>query len=115
MRSGRAVGYLFGYGETLQRVSPRRAALFAGGVGSEGEAMKILWGVREGRSVVSVTGDRLDAPGTFVRSFRSVGGIAGGDYVYYASIVDIPSAGCWRLTIGSPGTRGRFAVLALDP
>lgn len=114
MRAGRVVGYLYGYGETLQRLSPGRAALFAGGTGSKGEAMKVLWAARGGRSVVTVAGDRLHAPGSFLQSFSSVGVIGSGDWVYYASIVDLPEAGCWRLTIGPSRWRSRFALLAFD-
>jgi hypothetical protein len=115
MRAGRTVGYLFGYGETLQRLSPGRAALFTGSDRAAGDAMKILWAVRGGsRRLLTIAGDRLDASGAFSESFPVVGVAGAGDWAYYASIVDIPAAGCWRLTVLSPGKRGRFAVLAID-
>ncbi len=114
MRAGRTVGYLFGYGETLKRMSPGRAALFTGGEGMSGESMKILWAVRDSRRLLTVAGDRLDAPGAFHESFGAVGVSGAREWGYYASIVNIPTAGCWRLTVLSPAKRGRFAVLAID-
>jgi hypothetical protein len=114
MRAGRTVGYLFGYGETLRQLSPGRVALFTGGNRAAGEAMKILWAVRDGRRVLTIRGDRLDGPGTFVDSFDTVGVAGAGSWGYHASIVGITAAGCWRLTALSPSTRGRFAVLAID-
>ena len=117
MRAGRTVGYLFGYGEELRRLSPGRAALYTGGEGPPplGGSMKILWAVRDSRRLLTIAGDRLDGPGTYLESFGAVG-VAGdaGDWGYYASIVSIPTAGCWRLTALSPGKRGRFAVVAID-
>lgn len=114
MRAGRTVAYLFGYGETLRRLSPGRAALFTGGTGTAGENMKVLWAVRDSRRLLTIAGDRLDGPGTFSESFAAVGVTGAGDWGYYASIVSIPSAGCWRLTALSLGKRGRFAVIAID-
>jgi hypothetical protein len=114
MRAGRTVAYLFGYGETLQRLSPGRVAIFTGSDRAAGEAMKILWAVRDGRRLLTIAGDRLDGPGTFQESFDTVGVAGAGEWGYHASIVSIPTAGCWRLTARSPGKRGRFAVVAID-
>jgi hypothetical protein len=114
MRAGRTVGYLFGYGETLRQLSPSRAAIFAGSDRAAGEAMKILWAVRDGRRLLTIAGDRLDGPGTFRESFDIVGVAGAGEWGYHASIVSIPAGGCWRLTVLSPTRRGRFAVLAID-
>jgi len=114
MRAGRTVAYLFAYGTTLRQRSPARAALFTGGTGTAGESMKILWAVRDGRRTVSIQGDRLDAAGSFSESFPAVGVSGARDWGYYASIVRIPAAGCWRLTVLSPAKRGRFAVIAID-
>ncbi len=114
MRAGRTVAYLFGYGETLRRLSPGRASLFTGGTGTAGESMKILWAVRDGRRTVSIVGDRLDGAGSFAESFPAVGVSDARGWSYYASIVSIPTAGCWRLTVLSAAKRGRFAVVAID-
>jgi hypothetical protein len=114
MRAGRTVGYLFAYGEQLRRLSPGRAALFTGGTGTVGESMKILWAVRDSRRLLTIAGDRLDGPGAFSESFGAVGVAGAGHWGYHASIVSIPTAGCWRLTARSPSTRGRFAVVAID-
>jgi hypothetical protein len=111
MRAGRTVGYLFGSALPL---SPGRAALYTGGIGPGGGSMKVLWAVRDSRRTVTIAGDRLDGPGTFSESFPGASVSGARDYGYYPSIVDIPAAGCWRLTVLSPGKRGRFAVLAFD-
>jgi hypothetical protein len=111
MRAGRTVGYLFG---SAYRLSPGRAALFTGGTGPAGENMKVLWAVRDGRRTITVVGDRLDGAGTFSDSFGGASVAGDGEWGYYPSIVDVPAAGCWRLTVLSPAKRGRFAVLAID-
>jgi len=115
MKAGAVVGYLYAYGDELQERSPRRAALFAGGEGPNGEVEKILWFVRRGGAGVSVGGRRLDGQGAFTRSFPKVGVPDARGGSYYASIIDLPSAGCWRLTVRQLGVRGRFAVLAFEP
>lgn len=76
--------------------------------------MKVLWAVRDSGRLLAIAGDRLDGPGMFREAFGAVGVAGAGDWGYYASIVSVPSAGCWRLTALSPGKRGRFAVVAID-
>ncbi len=114
MRAGRTVGYLFGYGETLQRTLAGRAALFTGGAGPSRESHEDPLGGARQSATVSLAGDRLDAAGSFPSHFPAIGVSGARAWGYYASIVSIPTAGCWRLTVLSPAKRGRFAVVAID-
>jgi hypothetical protein len=79
-----------------------------GGV-TGGYATKILWHIPGGSAVVTINGQRLDAPGRFRQRFP----VSGHDD--YPSIVRIPTAGCWRVTVSSAQHTGRFALLAVSP
>ena len=114
MEAGKVVGYLYGYGDDLRSRSPGRAALFTGGKGPDGRS-KILWFARGGQTSLSVTGVRLDGSGKFARRFPEVGVANSRGGSYHASIIDLPSAGCWRLTVRSLRAQGRFALLGIAP
>ena len=107
------VGMLFGYDARL--VDPQRPAfaLWAGGKAPEGWNTKVLWLVPIGRGDRSmvIRGRSLDGSGgSFMQSFVRAGGGGG-----YPSIVELPSAGCWRLDVSSGGVKGAFVVKAVAP
>jgi hypothetical protein len=63
--------------------------------------MKVLWMVDGSGPRAVLTGTRLDAPGNFTERLRGVGG--------FASVVRVPAAGCWKLTVHAG--RGRASVI----
>jgi hypothetical protein len=102
------VGHLFYYGPLRWgRSRVRDFRIYSGGAAPGGRLqMKILWSGPErleGRTLV-VRGTRLGRPGRFVRTL-AVG----------PSIVNVPSPGCWRLTLRAGGVTTRLTVLALRP
>jgi hypothetical protein len=112
-RQGRKViGHLFYYGQSLREQSGGRLMIYTGGELPGGGSAKILWMVRPvSSSQVVITGRQLDGPGTFVQQFRSASATEG---IVFPSSVDVPSAGCWLLTLRNGRVAGRFAVVAVD-
>jgi hypothetical protein len=68
--------------------------------------MKILWTMRRPGRWLTLRGTRLDAPGAFTQRWR------GGREV--PSIVDVPAAGCWRLSLDSGKTHAAVVIDAVD-
>ena len=112
-RQGRKViGHLFYYGEPLRQQSGGRLTIYTGGELPGGGSTKILWIVRPlFSSQVIISGRQLDGPGTFEQWERSASSSTG---TVFPSIVDVPSAGCWLLTVRNGRLAGRFAVTAID-
>lgn len=101
--SSRIVGYLFYYGTSVMGDSrfnrSAGVAIPVGGTIPAGEtspaaSAKILWVPRRnaGRRLL-ILGRRLDGPGSFTQSQPGASGRS------FPSIVEIPSAGCWQLTL----------------
>jgi hypothetical protein len=110
----RIVGYLFYYSSVLgdRRVSQERGVVIpTGGAVPGGANAKILWVPPRGRPArwLLITGRRLDRPG----SFRERLPIAGGPS--FPSIVTVPRAGCWRLTLSSGATHATVVLRAVYP
>ena len=84
--------------------------LYAGGRNGA-LATKILWAFPTRRSgrVLRVTGRRVDGAGTYTARFPSAGG---GEF---PSILSLPSAGCWTLTLRTGGVRRSLVVQAVEP
>jgi hypothetical protein len=110
IHAGPVSGYLFYYGANGPwKTQPERVMITAGGGVPGGYATKILWHVRGGSLSVSLVGRRLDGPGRFTQHFSGVGG------GFFPSIVVVPNAGCWRITVRSGARSGRFAFVAIAP
>ena len=108
-RAHQIVGYLFYYADR-SRPTGSRWTIWAGGESADSVATKILWAMRKGTATaLSVVGTRLDAVGSFRDRFASIGG------GMFPSIVVVPQAGCWRLTLRAGRSVVRFAVLAVPP
>jgi hypothetical protein len=97
----------------------RRARIWAGGRAPDGANTKILW-VFLGESAASragdelrVTGRRLDGPGSFADSFAAIGYEGSDGAPSYASIIDVPRPGCWRLTLTSGSLRATVDLVAV--
>ena len=87
-----------------------RAVIYAGGRAPEGWSTKFLWSSPRSRGDLELAGRRLDGTGSFRQRLHSASSTdppVTGDV--YPSIVNIPTAGCWGLTLRSPGVAG-FAV-----
>ncbi|MGH3002701.1 MAG: hypothetical protein ACRDM1_08600 [Gaiellaceae bacterium] len=73
---------------------------------------KVLWIARRpgaGRSI-SISGSRLDRPGRFEARYpRALSGSQ------FPSYVEVPQAGCWRVTVRSGRLVGRVVFAAVDP
>ena len=86
------------------------ATLPAGGVTAEGKNAKVLWVVSQDYGAgLTVEGRRTDAPG----SYSAVFGMATSPKGHFPSIIELPSDGCWNLTLTSGDTRGEVTFLAV--
>ena len=60
-------------------------------------------------------GHNLDGPGTFHETFAAISYEGQKGAPSFASIVELPTPGCWRLTLWTTGDlRGTVDVLAVD-
>ena len=94
---------------------PPNFALWAGGQAPPpGPNQKILWIVRNSHAsgTIVVRGRELTTGKTFSASFDRVfdASAAPADGREYASIIDAPKAGCWRLDVSSGGAKGSLIV-----
>ena len=113
IHAGPVVGYLFYYGaDGPWKTQADRVLISTQGQASGGGATKILWRVRGGSKAVRIVGKRLDAAGSF-RQLFPVTQTGGG--AFFPSIVNVPSSGCWRVSVSSGNHVGRFAFWAVEP
>jgi hypothetical protein len=76
-----------------------------------GRAEKIWWWSKTwGGSVLTVTGKRLDGPGSFRQRIRAAVNPVG-----YPSGITVPTAGCWQLTMRTDGWTRKLVVKAVEP
>jgi hypothetical protein len=104
---GRA--YLFYYHAVLAdvRVNQSPGAVIYTGGGTAAFSTKVLWMTDGSGPHGLLVGTRLDAPGKFTQPLRGVGG--------FASIVRVPVAGCWKLTLRAGRRRATLTLEAVDP
>lgn len=109
VRSGGVTGHLFAYnGRALMdgRVNGSDGLVLYTRGGTGNPATKVLWTTRSRSAVLTVLGKRLGAAGAFKQRATGRG--------EFPSIVQIPSAGCWRLSVRSGSKHGTFVVRAVD-
>jgi hypothetical protein len=113
--SGAITGHLFAYTHrTLMdgRVNGSDGfVLYTHGRTPEG-ATKILWRVgtpRRSARTMTIRATQLDGPGAFTQRLPGTGGTS-----QFPSIVDLPAAGCWRLSLQSGRVRAAFVLRAVD-
>jgi hypothetical protein len=93
--------------------------IFTGGVAPGGYNVKVLWmfvspGARaRGSRTVVVDGTQLDGMATFQGEVLEDRLQLGYGPPAYASIIDVPSAGCWRLQVTSGRLTGQFDLRAV--
>lgn len=102
--------YLFFYGAELAdgRVNQSPGVVMYTGGGTSEFSTKILWAPTHPGRRAAITGTQLDGPGAFTQRLSASGGA-------FPSIVSIPSAGCWKLTIRTGKTRATVIARAVDP
>jgi hypothetical protein len=100
-------------------LEPRPSRIWAGGRAPEGYNTKMLWvflgddAVDGAGDELRVSGRRLDGPGRFADSFAGIGYEGSDGAPSYASIIDIPRPGCWRLTLTSGTLRATVDMRAI--
>jgi hypothetical protein len=105
------VALLWYWPEDWQKEHLREARIFTGGVAPAGYNVKILWAfvAREakgrGGSEVTVEGRRLDGAGSFRQEFAAISYEGQEGAPSYASIIDVPELGCWRLSLSTGDLR----------
>jgi hypothetical protein len=73
---------------------------------------KVLWTTRRpgAGATLLITGRRLDKPGRFSSRYPR----ASGGSIQFPSYVEVPEAGCWRVTIRSGTVTGAVTFAAVD-
>ncbi|MGC9974946.1 MAG: hypothetical protein ABSC36_06125 [Gaiellaceae bacterium] len=105
------VGHLFYYpGQKVwQRKRLSKVRIYAGGQSPDGRmSMKILWEIRNqhvSEASMRVKGRRLDGKGSFSDILAGKG--------QFPSIIDIPTPGCWQLTLKGAGATGSVTMIAV--
>jgi hypothetical protein len=89
------------------RVNQSAGAVIYTGGGTTAFSTKVLWMTGGSTRRGLLTGTRLDAPGKFAQQLRGVGG--------FASIVRVPAAGCWKLTLRAGRRHATVTLEAVDP
>ena len=84
------------------------ALLYTGGKTPDGRNTKVLWRARPLGGTLVVSGSRLDGQATFRQEFKGAGGPQSG---YWPSIVVVPEAGCWLLTVRIVGQTGAAGIV----
>jgi hypothetical protein len=92
--------------------------------GGNGPSMKILWAflspvskrlyARSGGGDLIVQTRRLDGPGKTWQRFVPIGYAGQNGAPSFASIVNLPTAGCWRVRLTAGGLRATVDFLAVD-
>jgi hypothetical protein len=113
------VGLLWYWPDAWRQRRLRLARIFTDGVAPAGYATKILWvfvGKRArgiGGAQLVVRGRRLDDEGSFTQTFRAVSYSGQKGAPSYASVVDVPAAGCWKLSLSTGTLRASVVFQAV--
>jgi hypothetical protein len=113
------VGLLWYWPFEWRQRGVRAARIYTGGSAAAGYSTKILWVFTarsargRGATRLAVRGRRLDAPGSFRQEFAAVSYAGQRGAPSYASIVDVPSAGCWRLELSTGSLRASLNFQAV--
>jgi hypothetical protein len=112
-------GLLWYWPESWRKQQVQRARIYVGGEAPQGWTTKILWAflgepakARAGGELV-VRGRRLDGRGSFTQRFGAIGYDGQDGAPSYASIVDVPKAGCWRLRLTTGQVRSTVVFRAV--
>ena len=86
------------------------AVIYAGGRAPEGWNTKFLWWSPRPGSSLTLSGRRIDGVGRFQQTFGSASSDEG---TVFPSIVMIPTAGCWAVTVQTGRTAGLVVFQAV--
>jgi hypothetical protein len=105
------MGHLFYYdsGNTWKREGLTSLHMYSGGESPDGRvSMKILWELRQASPppVLKVRAKRIDGPGSSSQELASTSS----DASQFPSVIDLPTPGCWRLTLTARATTGHVVV-----
>lgn len=105
------VGHLFYYDSRNAWNRERLPALhmYSGGESPDGRlSMKVLWELRSRSAppLLDVLATRIDEPGSSFQRLPSTSS----DASQFPSIIDIPTPGCWRLTLKAGATTGHIVI-----
>jgi hypothetical protein len=105
--------------EAWRRERRRGALIYTGTEMPQGSSTKALWAFlrptqrNRGSGMVTMRGRRLDAPGHFTQRFYEISYEGQNGAPSYASTIDVPKPGCWRLTATTAKLRGSVVLRAL--
>jgi hypothetical protein len=114
------VGLLWYWPEEWQRQRLREARIFTGGTAPAGYNTKVMWvflaeaAKGRGGETLVVEGRRLDGDGAFRQEFAAIGYAGQEGAPSYASIIDVPEQGCWRLQLSTGELRAQVDLLAVE-
>jgi hypothetical protein len=105
------VGHIFYYDSRNPWKRERRSPLrmYSGGESPDGRLnMKVLCELHRGRvpPLLDVLATRIDGPGSSFRQLPSTSS----DASQFPSIIDIPTPGCWLLTLKAGATTGHVVI-----
>jgi hypothetical protein len=116
----RLVALLWYWPEAWRKQRVREARIFTGGVAPAGYNVKVMWvflgtsARDQGGSQLVVQGRRLDRGGRFRDTFAAIGYAGQNGAPSYASIIDVPKRGCWRLMLSTGDLRAYADFQAVD-
>jgi hypothetical protein len=99
----------------------RRAQVYTGGVSRDGTAAKTAWTFLapdlrgKGGSRLKITGRNLEGEGTWEDTFAEISYEGQDGAPSYASILDLPEPGCWRLELTTADLRATVDIRAVAP
>jgi hypothetical protein len=120
-RTDGLVGQLWYWPENWRENRLSSARIFTGGVAPAGYSTKILWAFLapsakgRGGPQLLVRGRRLDGPGRFRQEFGAISYEGQRGAPSYASIVNVPRPGCWRLQLSTGDLRASVVFRAVLP
>jgi hypothetical protein len=85
--------------------------IYAGGRSPEGWNTKFLWWSPHPGPNLVITGRRVD--GTAGRFQQKFGSASANEGIVFPSIVEIPTAGCWAVTVQTGRTAGLIVFQAV--
>ena len=113
------IGLLWYWPEDWRKQRVRPARIFTGGVAPAGYSTKILWtfvarsAANGGGTRLVVRGRRLDGSGTVTAEFAAITFAGQRGAPSFASIIDVPQPGCWRLELSTGTLRASVVFLAV--
>jgi hypothetical protein len=120
-RSRGMVALLWYWPNTWKRSAVHEARIYTGGHAPGGWNTKVLWAFLDpsaqgrdgGDAQVTIRGTRLDGRRTFRAQFAPIGYEGQDGAPSYASIIEVPTTGCWRLTATVGELKGSVVVRAV--